>query len=151
MLKSVRIRPCPFLYPYPLAVPASLIPELSDPGWQPAFGEVVFDAPHHAVFENAVVRSRSHARIEHARDDIARSHSNTVAFETAPRIEQDFAHVHFIHSSSFGSSEAPTVRDMRTEAEDWGVRCVSVSQRRTRTRTSCVFVLLRRSCDSLPG
>lgn len=39
------------------AVPASLIPELSDSdNWQPAFGELAFDAPHFPVFENAVVR-----------------------------------------------------------------------------------------------
>lgn len=72
-------------------VPASLIPELSDPeNWQPAFGELEFESPHFPVFENAL----------------------------------DFAHVHYVHSSSFGSTEAPVVRDMRTESEDWGVRRV---------------------------
>jgi phenylpropionate dioxygenase-like ring-hydroxylating dioxygenase large terminal subunit len=43
---------------------------------------------------------------------------HTSVFENAI----DFAHIHYLHGSSFGNADAPAVRDMRTSADAYGVR-----------------------------
>jgi phenylpropionate dioxygenase-like ring-hydroxylating dioxygenase large terminal subunit len=43
---------------------------------------------------------------------------HTSVFENAI----DFAHIHYLHNSSFGNADAPAVRDMRAEADAYGVR-----------------------------
>ena len=67
--------------------PLPLIPEFASPDWHPVYGEFQFDAPHGAVFENAI----------------------------------DFAHIHYLHNSSFGNQKAPQVRDMQASSGPFGV------------------------------
>jgi len=40
--------------------PIPFVPELEDPGWQPVFGELAFNAPHWSVFDNAIDMAHIH-------------------------------------------------------------------------------------------
>jgi phenylpropionate dioxygenase-like ring-hydroxylating dioxygenase large terminal subunit len=35
-------------------IPATLVPELGDPGWKAVYGEIAFECNHAGVFENAI-------------------------------------------------------------------------------------------------
>lgn len=59
--------------------PIPYVPELDDPTWEGAYGDMEFNAPHWGVFENAT----------------------------------DFAHIHTVHSSSFGNSDKPEIKNLK--------------------------------------